>query len=174
MQDMSLERVHTDYMLLELAIDIESYRKEFGHLPSTLNDLTNITGGIGLSNFSDGWEHPLVYSTEGTNYLIKSFGRDGKPGGKGLDCDVTSRDPNPPESALPLKQFLFDVQTGPMLVTSAVSGFITFFLTILLVKKPDFSRAGLKDLVLRIGVVVIGATVIAGFMAALHVPVKHH
>jgi hypothetical protein len=174
MEDMSLERVHTDYMLRELAFDIESYRKEFGHFPSTLNDLTNIMEGSAWPEFSDSWKHPLVYSVDGTNYLIKSFGRDGKPGGQGLDCDLTTRDLHPPESALPLRQFLFDVRIGPMLGTCAVSGFITFILTIILVKRPDFSRSGLKSLGLRLGAVVIGAALVAGLMAALHVPVHHH
>jgi hypothetical protein len=172
MDDMSYERVGTVYKLRILANDIESYRKEVGRLPATLNDLTNITGGTSL--ISDSWDRPFVYSTEGTNYLIKSFGRDGKPGGRGLDCDLTTRDLKPPESALPLKQFLRDVQTGPMLGTCVVSGFITFLLTIILVKRPAFSRSGLKSLGLRIGAVVIGAALVAGLMASLHVPVHHH
>ena len=38
----------------------------------------------------DGWGRPFLYSTDGAKFVIISLGRDGKPGGLGLDCDLSN------------------------------------------------------------------------------------
>jgi hypothetical protein len=45
----------------------------------------------------DGWGRPFLYSTDGAKFVITSLGRDGKPGGLGLDCDLSTTNTWPAE-----------------------------------------------------------------------------
>ena len=36
----------------------------------------------------DGWGHDYVYAAAGSGYTITSLGKDGKPGGEGIDADI--------------------------------------------------------------------------------------
>ncbi len=36
----------------------------------------------------DPWGNPYVYESTGGRFAIKSLGKDGKPGGEGLDADI--------------------------------------------------------------------------------------
>lgn len=38
---------------------------------------------------ADPWGNPYTYSTDGSSYTITSLGRDGKPGGEGVDADIS-------------------------------------------------------------------------------------
>jgi general secretion pathway protein G len=39
----------------------------------------------------DPWGHPYAYAAEGGSYTISSLGKDGKPGGEGIDADLTEK-----------------------------------------------------------------------------------
>jgi len=58
---------------------------KFGAYPLSLDDLNEAESREGIEGKSqnlDGWKRPFLYQSNGTNYLIMSYGRDGKPGGK--------------------------------------------------------------------------------------------
>ncbi|MDO5567493.1 MAG: type II secretion system protein GspG, partial [Planctomycetia bacterium] len=40
------------------------------------------------SKYTDGWERPLYYGTDGQSWRIVSYGANGQPGGEGLDADI--------------------------------------------------------------------------------------
>lgn len=40
---------------------------------------------------ADGWDHPFEYQSDGNSFTLKSLGKDGKPGGEGLDADLDSK-----------------------------------------------------------------------------------
>ncbi len=40
---------------------------------------------------ADPWGHPYVYTADGGGFTITSLGKDGKPGGTGVDADITSK-----------------------------------------------------------------------------------
>ena len=42
----------------------------------------------------DAWNRDLIYSVEGSNYTLKSLGKDGREGGDGFDKDLTQEDIN--------------------------------------------------------------------------------
>ena len=65
----------------------------------------------------DGWNHPLLYQVEGNTFTITSLGRDGRPGGVGVDCDRTNSQVNPPEARIPFGQF-WRVLASPQVVLS--------------------------------------------------------
>ncbi|MEI9928414.1 MAG: type II secretion system major pseudopilin GspG [Sphingomonas sp.] len=39
----------------------------------------------------DPWGRPYVYTVEGGSYTITSLGKDGKPGGQGVDADIIGK-----------------------------------------------------------------------------------
>jgi general secretion pathway protein G len=88
-----------------IASQLTTYRLDNGAYPTTeqglkaLVERTNVPplpasfpdGGY-LSNMpQDPWGRPYVYTSTGQNYEIKSLGRDGKPGGEGVDADIVKK-----------------------------------------------------------------------------------
>jgi hypothetical protein len=75
---------------------VETYRSERHSLPSSLRNLPMPKGAYVQTDESgapvDGWRRPFRYSTDGAKYQIVSYGRDGKLGGLGIDCDLSTRD----------------------------------------------------------------------------------
>jgi general secretion pathway protein G len=39
----------------------------------------------------DAWQKPYEYQSDGMSFTIRSFGRDGKPGGEGVDADIDGK-----------------------------------------------------------------------------------
>ncbi|QIG79741.1 type II secretion system major pseudopilin GspG [Stakelama tenebrarum] len=46
------------------------------------------SGGYLDSPPLDAWGNPYVYTNEGARFSLKSLGRDGEPGGEGVDADI--------------------------------------------------------------------------------------
>ena len=168
-------QLETQWQLNEINADIQNYRGKYGKSPSSLAELLTISkhdsswhGENGEP--SDGWGRPFVFSFDGTNCLVTSYGRDGKPSGIGLDCDLTNVNPKPPQSLLTFDQFIkLRLATG--IIRSCVfCGGLAFFLTVLTVKTPDLRGSGLVRLGLKIGATIIGALIAASFMAILEIP----
>lgn len=44
----------------------------------------------GADKLADPWGNPYLYDSSGAAFVIRSFGRDGKEGGEGLDKDLSS------------------------------------------------------------------------------------
>lgn len=87
--------------LSTLSQKIESYQSDTGNLPDSLDQLvtapSNVTGWLGpyakASEFKDPWQHAIEYHHPGDNnqpYQLISFGVDGKPGGDGVDKDLSA------------------------------------------------------------------------------------
>ncbi|WP_109806431.1 type II secretion system major pseudopilin GspG [Sphingosinithalassobacter portus] len=81
---------------------LKMYRIDNGMLPTTQQGLQALVekpatppvppawadGGYLSSPALDGWERPFLYTNEGSRFTLKSLGRDGKPGGEGVDADI--------------------------------------------------------------------------------------
>ena len=100
----------TQNILFQVNYAIAEYEKEHGEKADSLSQLqeygyveTNDDGQL-----LDDWGNPMAIHFDGTNLAITSFGRDGKPGGIGLDHDLSSLDPTPDGTCMTLYQFLFD------------------------------------------------------------------
>ena len=179
---------------------IETYRQEKHALPDSLRDLpptedvhfrTDETGAP-----LDWWRRPLHYWTDGTQYRITSYGRDGKPGGVGLDYDLSSDDlPKdasrhtstspwswqlPQQSTPTFWQFVSDrgefANTGSggmMAVLSVLAGAVAFVLGFRTLGRSAAGRRKIGGLVLNL-IVMIAATLFVGIMiAGFHVPSGH-
>lgn len=55
-------------------------------LPATFPD-----GGYVSTMPQDPWGKPYAYESNGSSYSITSLGRDGKPGGEGVDADIVRK-----------------------------------------------------------------------------------
>lgn len=82
-----------------LATSLDSYRLDVGYYPNDLNDLLSSNNKMWDGPYFpqdiplDPWGNEYSYSAnsdseKGDIFTLKSFGRDGKPGGEGEDADV--------------------------------------------------------------------------------------
>jgi hypothetical protein len=69
---------------------LEAYKTVNGAYPTTAEGLAALVDATLAVN--DPWGNPWVYTCPGvfTDYQLSSLGADGKPGGEGLDADITS------------------------------------------------------------------------------------
>ncbi len=84
---------------------LATYRLNNGAYPTTeqglkaLAEKTNIPplptsfpdGGYVSTPPQDPWGRPYLYQSNGSTYEIRTLGRDGKPGGEGVDADIVKK-----------------------------------------------------------------------------------
>jgi len=85
-----------------IASQLTTYRLDNGAYPTTAQGLKALVertavpplpatfpdGGYLSTMPQDPWGKPYVYESNGQSYAITSLGRDGKPGGEGVDADI--------------------------------------------------------------------------------------
>ncbi len=104
-------RAKSDIQAVETALDL--YRLDNFKYPTTeqgLQALVSAPADSTITNYRSGgylkaipidpWNNPYQYASPGSNgrdYEVTSYGRDGKPGGEGYDADIssTTMDQNP-------------------------------------------------------------------------------
>jgi general secretion pathway protein G len=175
-ENFQYQQPRTRRLLRRIDSAIRSYMEKTGKPPSTLGELEALKGGSYPVDpdgaVRDGWNQPFRYSVDGGKYLVVSYGRDGKPGGRGLDCDLTSADPDPPRALPTFSQFLFDLPTGGVVWTSVFSGVVVFLLAFFTIKKDLY--AGMPHtIVIKLVVMAIAAVLFASFISVLHIPTGH-
>lgn len=126
----------------------------------------------------DGWRRPLRFAVNGDSYVITSLGRDGKPGGVGLDCDLSNLDLsnldlNPRDATLPLSQIVFNPLARVMIIAMLVSGALTFLLTFKTVKLPHGSWGNWVALGVQLAITLAATIFVAMIMTTEHIPSGH-
>lgn len=84
---------------------LQMYNTDCGKYPATLDGLTKQDANCsswgpepyyklpkGREAILDPWSHPLEYTSKGSDYVLKSLGKDGAEGGSGYDADISSED----------------------------------------------------------------------------------
>jgi hypothetical protein len=170
------ERFTTRRGLERLDQAIAAYRKETGKLPATLSQIPDPE--LLVLRFEDGvlrdfWGGPILYTTDGENYTILSHGSDGKPGGRGLACDLSNHDLRPRNSYPTLGQFLFAMHTEYILLACLGGGALAFLTALVTIRGPDLQRSGWASLAVKLGTTILATTLVAGLMSALEVPSGH-
>jgi hypothetical protein len=141
-----------------------------GSPPDSLSRL-----GLSSASRAAGGGRPFIYSVNGTNWTVLSYGRDGKPGGVGSDADLTNWKPEPAESqVLPtFYEFVFELeQTGMATISTIICGVLAGWLSFFTVGIPKGTRRELLRVGLTLLATLIGATFIAFMIGGLEVP--HH
>lgn len=110
------------YELLQHRRVLASFREELKRLPESMDELRTENPKSDSVSPDDPWGHPYWFERAGDEGQIGSYGRDGKPGGRGLDADRTTDEPFPPAARLTLWQYLFEIDSGGVWLTSACSG----------------------------------------------------
>jgi hypothetical protein len=167
--------------------EVEIYREEHRALPKTLDDL-----GRGYV-LSDRWERPLVYRVESDHYCIVSYGLDGKPGGVGLDYDLSTDDfPRsgtspyvPPQARATFRQFLDDWgrfqrsaegargSGGTMALMSGLTGLAAFLLAFRLLGTAAPRRRRSVSVAVEF-IITLAVTIYVGLcIAFFHAPTGH-
>lgn len=159
------------------------YQQKSNALPSSLEQLLVLTNNDNVAfplsaldpkgGYWDAWQHPLIYSKDGTNFLVTSYGRDGRPGGRGPDADLTDKNPRPQEAWPTFGQFLNNERFGGMIMSSMVCGVLAAFLSLLTVRVPDLNKRGITILVVSLSATLIGTLFVATIITAVHVPSGH-
>lgn len=150
---------------------VQKHRNEHGKLPRTLSEVKN-SDFEDIDKWRDAWQHPIVYQQQGDKYSIVSYGRDGKAGGIGLDADLDYKSKNKP-SPLPWTQVITYTPISGMVMTSFVSGVLTFLLAFFSLKEHDFEKRGLAVLAFKLIMLVLVTGFFAMFMTILHYPSGH-
>lgn len=134
----------------------------------------------------DGWGRPIIYSVDGTSYKVTSYGRDGKPGGTGLDRDqhrshyewigqATEEAPIHTDPPMPsLRQFIFELPPGKgMLRACFLSGVIAFITALFLIRPARTSKVRASALIIQIAGVILVSIFFATMIMQLHIPSGH-
>jgi general secretion pathway protein G len=82
--------------LSQITEAISMYYNDCGKNPATLENIIKPDpecnnwdpGNYAKLKTTDPWNHPVIYSIEGTDFVLKSLGKDGKEGGSGFDADI--------------------------------------------------------------------------------------
>ena len=90
------QRTTAQAQMANIATALDTYRLDMGAYPAALEGLIeNDTGrGTWAGPYmrevpADPWGNPYVYSAEGSNFSLISYGADRTPGGEGDDADIT-------------------------------------------------------------------------------------
>jgi hypothetical protein len=128
----------------------------------------------------DGWGRPLIFSLKDGKPLIVSYGRDGKPGGAGLDNDLSNEDiasavdHRLPEKVRPtFSQFFVDSSAGRLEINCLVSGLLAFGLSMSLIKTATFHRRDIPSLLLKLALTMGGTLVTAALIGLTDLPNPH-
>jgi hypothetical protein len=156
---------------------IKAYRQKQGTLPQKLSELSAVPDESppihADGTIWDSWQHPLLYKRDGNNYVVVSHGRDGKPGGIGLDCDLSNVNPQPPEAEMPFLQVVLHPLSRGIVWMSLLSGAVAFIIIFTTVKPVDLDRQERFVLLTRLVATLIATLLVATFITLLHVPTGH-
>jgi hypothetical protein len=171
------EQWRTQITLHEIDRAVSEYRRMSNLLPVSLGQLQVLTNDqLPFGNdgsLIDGWQRPFRYQTDGTNWLVTSYGRDGQLGGEGLDYDLTSKDPNPKGAMPTFSQFIHDMRTGNMIPSCIICGGLAFLLSFFTVKLPKPEVRSYLAMALILGATLVGAIWVASIITLLHIPTGH-
>jgi len=158
---------------------IQMHRATTKTLPKSLEDLRPV--GVNWADLHwdesgkllDGWKRPLVYSTDGTSCTIVSYGRDGQPGGIGIDSDLSSSLPSPETTKPTFVQFLFNPRARGIVATCLACGLGAFWVSMVTVTPSALHGWAIVALLVKLALTVLGALVASFFMSIFHIP-NHH
>ncbi len=160
--------------LNEINREIAKYRATKKKLPPTLENLwelkDNKLQGRKGELIKDSWRKPYQYTVKGDHYLIISYGEDGRPGGVGINQDLTSENPSSQNVKMPLAQFLTYSEMQGMVQTACLSGALSAFLCFKTLSPALIKRGNLPKTIASGLVLLLATCLVAGIITALHLP----
>jgi hypothetical protein len=174
------EQWATRQAISDIKKSLQMYRETGKPLPKSLEEFRG-PGGQFLVQFKrdergsplDGWGRPFLHSVEGREYVVTSLGRDGKPGGVGLDCDLSNLKEWPKEAVPTLGQVLGHPSTRGIIHPCLVCGVLAFLLSLATVNPRTIENQGVFPLVMQVGLTIFGALFVAYFLSLAPVANYH-
>lgn len=160
----------TRYGIKLMAPLLDAYKKEKHTLPRRLEDLHI---DLNDSVYSDGWGRHYLYQALGEHYVITSYGRDGVPGGIGLDADIKSDNLSPKEERVTFSQLIRLEGAEKMIQVAGISGVFATVLCFALFRPITASTPKMGAIALQLLLLVAGASIVAAIVTGLHLPNPH-
>lgn len=161
---------------------VKQYRERTGRLPATLDELpSGAKSQHKVDNegrLIDYWGNPINYVLTDDDFEIFSYGRDGQPGGRGMDADLYLGAENHPirgswQQCLPtLGQFAFDLNTKGMFGACVASGLLATLLFYGLSASHAETRISALTMVKNLIAVLIVSLLAATFLVLVCAPWK--
>ncbi len=162
--------------------ELEKYQIEHEEFPNALTDVPNLPvsgsdpDGIDL----DEWEHPIQYELTDSSFELFSLGRDGRPGGIGLDADIYHDGRNRELSLATFRQYFgesdrAEVDHGGFFMVSLIVGVMVIYQTFVLLDDLgtfEKSWSPVKFILYCIAIVCI-ASLVGVLLLPLHIPSGH-
>jgi hypothetical protein len=173
------EQRNTSRELVTIGEAINAYVRNSNACPSTIEQLWLMTNEVPDIEYYfsrellDQWGNLLVLSQDDTNCIVTSYGRDGKPGGIGIDCDLTSKTPLPKKSIPTFGQYWHNPRANDQIRWCFICGFMATFLSLLTVRIPNLTPRGMTVLGISLVMTLIGTVFVAIMITGLHVPSGH-
>jgi hypothetical protein len=173
------EQWRTQGQLESIAQAIGAYKIKYNTSPTNFEQLQQMTNEapemawLLNKGFYDGWNRPFILSNEHSNCLVISYGADGKPGGEGIDFDLTSENPKSEESAPTFRQFWGNQLCSDMIHWCFICGGMAALLSLFTVRVPDLTERGVVILILSLGATFVSTLFITSIITALHIPSGH-
>ncbi len=175
--EVRLEQRATRQAILEIEELVHAYHADTKALPKSLEE---VRGASSLQvSFQwdekgrplDGWGRPFLYSTDGTKFVITSLGRDGKPGGLGLDYDLSNLTTWPSADALlTFGQFLTHPMTRSSVLVCLWCGLVAFVLSVKTVHSSALHGWAILSLIVKLTFTILGTLFVASIMSVLEIP----
>jgi general secretion pathway protein G len=171
-----------NYGLLKLDHQIKDYQEKHGVLPDTLAEIPDVHAMLQLPGepLLDSWGNPFQYRRQGETYELFSYGRDGQPGGVGLNADLYHDQRNRKLARPTFQQFFLtndesDVARNSFLSAGLMAGCLVVFFTMLSLR--DTSKAGDMMTAGRYIwfalVVIVISSVVGVLLLPVHIPNGH-
>ena len=156
-------------VLPDLQRDVDRYAQATGKAPATLDEVPAVQKRWSQDPQSqaDPWGRPFLLKNENGRAVVMTLGRDGLPGGEGVDADVTAASPTPSVSR---RQFFQVMPLKPILWTCVIAAVVTALAAFV---GPIDTRVGPRNLLVVLVTLAItgaAAVIVGGFITALHVP----
>lgn len=159
------------------------YREETGKLPESIDDLLraeNKHHGVDEEGRPiDLWSNRINYTRVGDDFEIYTVGRDGKPGGRGMDADLYVGTEHRPirdswEQCFPtLWQFAFDLNTKGMFGACVASGLLAMAIYLVLSYYSKNEKVGVKTVAMNLFATLLFSLLIAAILVVSYAPWGH-
>jgi hypothetical protein len=170
------EQWETRKTLEDLQADVERHQKATGRLPEKLTDLESVQQGkVSVDDAGqplDGWRRPIQYRIEADGYSLFSYGRDGQPGGHGLDADLYAGKVDKENERPTLWQFATLLDDGWILKGCVLAGAFSLALC-LIAGEGRLGKRSLAVLLIAHTLTALFAILTAVVISALHLPTGH-
>lgn len=158
--------MRNDFVLIRR--ELSDYFHLHKHYPDSLDQVPYLKG----SRFHDAWGNEYQYSKTASGYRLLSLGRDGKPGGTGLDADIDSENCDGMLVQPTLSQFLFEAVGSRTLFTIAILAGCCAGMACFIASGPRkvTARALLASIILS----TVGAVFVSLFLVSIYLMGEHH